>query len=372
MIVFRPLRTLVDFAAGTMETSVPAVVSNALSLSSTPSVISSLASNVNVVGAAWVLSSAIATTYSTTTFLKYQGKGGMSKTQTATPLASLSRSTLLTLYRFGGSFLLGILAHPNLEIRKRLEETLRIIPAFTLPATFLFVANYANSISLSRIGISLTYTSKCAIPLITVLLTLLLQGSSALPGTLTLLSLIPIALGIAAASWNSPTFELYGFAAAMLSCVAQSALNVSSKLQMTKTTNIAGGAQAQRAMVAVGFVIASIYSIIELLLLQTTPQQQQVLNNAKHKNKSSQPPPPAWLAGMAVTAYHVEYVLSFMFVNMIAPITYGACDAIRRLCIIMSGHFMFGGDPFTPLNVSGISLALLGALAYSITSSSGK
>jgi hypothetical protein len=125
---------------------------------------------------------------------------------------------------------------------------------------------------------------------------------------------------------------------------------------MTKT-NIAG-AQAQRAMVAVGFVITSIFSTIQLLL----PQPHE-------KNKSQ---PPAWLAGMAVSAYHVEYVLSFMFVNMIAPITYGACDAVRRLCIILSGHCMFGGDPFTPLNVSGIALALLGALAYSITSSSGK
>jgi hypothetical protein len=189
---------------------------------------------------------------------------------------------------------------------------------------------------------------------------LLLEGSSALPGTLTLLSLIPIALGIAASSWNSPTFETLGFVAAMLSCAAQSALNVSSKLAMTKT-NVAG-AQAQRAMVAVGFVITCVFSTIQTLL----PEPQPVLN----EQMKSQPP--AWLAGMAVTSYHIEYVLSFMFVNMIAPITYGACDAIRRLCIILSGHCMFGGDPFTPLNLSGIGLALMGALAYSITSSSGK
>jgi hypothetical protein len=32
---------------------------------------------------------------------------------------------------------------------------------------------------------------------------------------------------------------------------------------------------------------------------------------------------------------------------------------------------MFGGDPFTVLNIAGIGLAVLGALAYSITSSGG-
>lgn len=72
---------------------------------------------------------------------------------------------------------------------------------------------------------------------------------------------------------------------------------------------------------------------------------------------------------MAVCAYHIEYVLSFMFVKLVAPITYGACDAIRRLAIIITGQRMFGGHPFSPLNFVGMGLALLGALSYAITSS---
>lgn len=47
-------------------------------------------------------------------------------------------------------------------------------------------------------------------------------------------------------------------------------------------------------------------------------------------------------------------------------ITYGASDAVRRLFIIISGHYMFGGHPFTPTNIAGIAMALIGALAYSI------
>lgn len=336
----------------TMDASTAEMLAPAVS----PSSFSSFSSNANAIGSAWVLTSAILTTYSTTTFLKYQGPEVIKRG--AAGLSSLSRPGLLTLYRFGGSLLLGILAHPNFQIEKRIQDTLQYIPAFTLPAAFLFVANYANSIALERIGISLTYTSKCAIPLITVLLTLILDGRSALPSKETLLSLIPIALGIAAASWNSPTFEPFGFAAAMMSCAAQSALNVSSKRAMTKT-GIAGP-EAQRCMVAVGFVITLVLSAIHIA---TTP------TSKVPSVRSSEPP--AWLTCMAVASYHLEYVLSFMFVKLVAPITYGACDAVRRLSIILSGHVMFGGEPFTPLNIVGIGLAILGALAYSITSSGG-
>ena len=76
--------------------------------------------------------------------------------------------------------------------------------------------------------------------------------------------------------------------------------------------------------------------------------------------------PPAALSMAAVLAYHLEYVLSFSFVKLVQPITYSACDAVRRLSIIVSGHYMFGGPPFTALNILGIALALSGALAYSI------
>jgi hypothetical protein len=316
-------------------------------------VLSSLAENTHAVGAAWMVSSALFTTYSTTRFLKYDTVSKVEpQSQAEEILSNMPRPTLLTLCRFGGSLLLGLLAHPNANVLQRIRDTRKVIPDFALPAVFLFIANYANSISLNRIGISLTYTSKCGIPLITVLLTLLLDGTKAMPNLLALASLLPIALGIAAASWNSPTFERTGFAAAMISCTAQSALNVSSKRAMSKTG--LAGPQAQRAMVAVGFAIAILFSS-----LQPKPAKQ---------TKFSRTDPPSWLVGMAITAYHVEYVLSFMFVKLVSPITYGACDAIRRLSIILSGHWMFGGAPFSRLNILGIGLALLGALSYSVTS----
>jgi len=338
-----------------------------------PNLLESLSSNVKVVGGAWMLSSALLTTYSTTRFLKYQHGNTASTTNPGTPIKALQkvkentpkhhsplwlflhlpRPVLLTLYRFGGSLLLGLLLHPNFQLIQRVRDTVAVIPDFALPAAFLFLANFTNSIALNRIGISLTYTTKCAIPIFTVILTFFLDGASALPSIPTLLSLVPIATGIAMASWDSPVFETKGFGFAMVSSSAQTALNVCSKKAMAKTG--LSGTDGQRAMVAFGLVIA----IATTLLLN---------NNSNGDDPETRRPPPGWLSLMALSAYHVEYVLSFNFVKLVAPIAYGASDAVRRLAIIISGHYMFGHDSFTRINILGIATALLGALCYAITS----
>jgi len=363
----------------------------------TPLPLSSLSENIPLVGSVWLISSAIFTTYATTSFLKYRKPDDASSKQLLLSprqlrqqgliiKASLPRPVLLTLFRFGGSVLLGFLAQPNFRILQRIQQTKSVIPAFTLPAIFLFIANFTNSMSLNRIGISLTYTSKCAIPLVTVLITMLLEGRKALPNLLTLASLIPIAFGIAAASWNSPRFETFGFIAAMVSCTAQSALNVTSKRAISKT-GIAGP-QAQRAMVTVGFAISVVYSSFLSIA--------NAVNSNKDKGGASSNTAvttsatttttieakkrrliipfrtelPSWLIGIAVAAYHIEYTLSFMFVKLVSPISFGTCDAIRRLSIIISGNYMFRQSPFSRLNIMGIGIALLGALSYSICSNS--
>jgi Triose-phosphate Transporter family len=212
------------------------------------------------------------------------------------------------------------------------------------------------SIALDRIGISLTYTSKCAIPLFTVVLSVLLDGTGSLPNALSLVSLIPIALGIAAASWNSPTFELWGFIAAIVSTTSQSALNVTSKRAIAKAG--VSGPTAQRSMAAVGLLITLFANLTQVIRLS--------YYNGKLAELRARPP--FWVTAMAVMAYHVEYSLSFAFVRLVQPITYGTCDAIRRLCIILAGRQFFGGNKMTKTNMAGIALALLGALAYSITS----
>jgi len=187
---------------------------------------------------------------------------------------------------------------------------------------------------------------------------MLLDGVGALPSPAALASLVPIAIGIAAASWNSPTFEPWGFLAAAVSATSQSALNVTSKRAITKTG--VSGATAQRSMVAVGLLITiavNIMQVVKRLADKKAGQLDELRDRA-----------PFWYAASAVAAYHLEYILSFTFVKLVQPITYGTSDAIRRLCIILAGRQFFGGDHLTKTNIAGIALALLGALAYAVAS----
>ncbi|KAL3782009.1 hypothetical protein ACHAW5_004528 [Stephanodiscus triporus] len=404
--------------------SVPLVVTTASSSSavaSLSSMASSIASNKYWVGSAWMVSSAILTTYSTTKFLKHLGqekvsskpsiahgsshaalqfdsilnndnstqKYHRSKAPQKSPGLSLSRASLLTLYRFSGSLLLGLFLHSHFYqlsmLIPRFLKTINAAKMFLLPSLFLFIANYSNSIALDRIGISLTYTSKCGIPLITVLFTLLLDGISALPSNATLLSLVPIALGIGASSWNSPTFEALGFLAALVSTTSQAALNVVSKRVMKKTG--VQGVEAQRAMVfvalGIGLLMTAVNGIGESLREQHKSNKDDTsfsIAPASNEEKTPHPVsipavspahPPLWLTCLAVLAYHMEYVLSFSFVGMVEPITYGTCDALRRLLIIVAGKNMFGGAKFSNLNLGGMMTALLGAIMFSITSAKG-
>jgi hypothetical protein len=190
------------------------------------------------------------------------------------------------------------------------------------------------------------------IPLITVLVTAIMDGAGALPSRTALLSLLPIAVGIAGASWSSPAFETIGFLAALVSTTSQSCLNVFSKRAIL-ATGVSGPA-AQRCMVATGLGIALLYN--SLLWRRTDA-------------KVAAPARPVWLTTSAVLAYHIEYVLSFSFVRLVQPVTYGCIDAMRRLATILSGRAMFGSEtPLTRINIVGIALALLGALGYSIAS----
>ena len=186
------------------------MASDVLAHESSPSILS----NNLVVGSGWMLSSMFLTTYYTTTFLKFDGKkvkqdNGLrlfkSKLNSIEPivttsrkhrfrfqgLSRISRPQLLTLFRFGGSVLMGLLLHPDIPaVKDRALQTIYLAKDFSTPAFFGYLANYCNSIALSKIGISLTYTSKCGIPLVTVLFSLILDGLEAMPPVTALLSLI--------------------------------------------------------------------------------------------------------------------------------------------------------------------------------------
>lgn len=123
------------------------------------SALSNLGASPQAVGIAWLVSSTVFTTYSTTRFLQYafedhQGSLKRKMEQTHLPskpssigrrFLSLPPPNMLTLWRFLGSLLLGLLLHSDFDVIARLKQTLGLIPLVGLPALFLFVANLTNS-----------------------------------------------------------------------------------------------------------------------------------------------------------------------------------------------------------------------------------
>jgi len=73
---------------------------------------------------------------------------------------------------------------------------------------------------------------------------------------------------------------------------------------------------------------------------------------------------PTALIVIASFAYYVEYVLNFIFVGYVNPVTFSVSDIARRVAIISTGAVVFH-KPLTAMNWIGISVALFGVLSYS-------
>ena len=210
------ITTMIDTAINTVSTNAAGTSPSVLY----DVVLSSFASNPLMVGTAWMISSTIFTTYSTTKFIKYkkpislqddptdrqhsfrvqkltdrlrlwkkrilryetitkkisrppwQSNPSHSKTQhhlgnygsnirvqqlkqlqsdqapAAVATRILSPSSVLTMYRFAGSLLFGLLfstSSSTMSIQQRFYDTIAIIPALLIPSICLFIANFSNT-----------------------------------------------------------------------------------------------------------------------------------------------------------------------------------------------------------------------------------
>ncbi|GMH48920.1 hypothetical protein TrVE_jg8760 [Triparma verrucosa] len=337
-----------------------------------------LSAGAPLIGLSWFLTSVFMTMPSTSQFLQYEPSkerrnertnepssnfGNPVLTLRAAALKNVEKPMQLTLYRFGFSKIISLATFTVLNIPQHgliksplvlFAQLKRTLPSFLLPACCLFLANLFNSYSLSTLGISLTYVTKCSIPIFTLLLSPLLSPSTPPPSLLSKLSLLPICLGIALTSYSNSSFTLKGLSYALTSCIMQVSLNILSKKSM-KTTQTSGP-QCHMNMVTIGFLLS--------LLKITLPFPPSRRPIKKH------PLVPSSLSLLASLSYHVEYTLSFILISLIQPLTYGVVDAIRRLCIICYGKFLNPDteERFNRRNGVGMGMALVGGVGYSIFS----
>ena len=301
-----------------------------------------------VVGSCWFLTSALLSTWANTTFLK-----------------TFHDPLLHTFIRFLGSAILGVL-YLLLTGEVKIKEISSVVKNVTIPAILLWVANYSNSISLKMAGITLTYVVKACIPVFTVMICTL--GGQKFP-IMIYLSLIPICLGVALASGSDLDFTVYGLVAAFVSAIAQTLMNISIKSVRGKIGY--SGLKAFMGMTIVCTVMTALVILADLVQLNfnqptsvlVQPKSIQIMQSV-FNDAGAGSFWPVQLVLLSALAYHLEYMLNFMFVGYVNSVMFSVSDIVRRISIILVGAVVFN-KVLTGTNWAGIGVALGGVLWYS-------
>jgi len=282
-----------------------------------------------VVGFLWFASSSVLSTYADTRFLLI-----------------FDSSVAHTVIRFGSSATLGFVTRMLQPKKRTVQETWQLMWGFRVQAACLFAANHMNSMALRLSGITLCCVCKASIPVLTVGL-MLLRGKRFEP--MIYLSLMPAVLGVTLASISDVKFSWGGLVAALGSALAQTLLNVTSKARLEQLE--VSGPDAQFLMAAWCFLAS-----IPMYLLSNS--------DVPPWSQAMQCPVALGVTILSGAAYHIEYVLNFMFIPCVNPLAFSVTDIARRLTKIVLGACFFHTVLTVP-NMVGIVMALGGVLWYS-------
>jgi hypothetical protein len=199
------------------------------------------------------------------------------------------------------------------------------------------------------------YVVKSLIPVFTVALSFL-QGAQY--SRTTLLTLVPVVLGVALAAWSDMELTAVGLGGALASTLLQTLLNLSVKRAIEESK--LGGVQAQLLMVGMASALLLVPSALALAA-QGDPAGLSRLWAAAATPEGRK------IIALAAVAYHTEYVLNFVVTALFRPLTFAVADIARRLLIIGVGAIMFG-KPLSALNLAGIATCFCGVAAYTALS----
>lgn len=297
------------------------------------------------VGSSWFLSSALLSTWANTTYL-----------------LAFKDPLLHTFIRFFGSALIGTITL-LMTGEVQLSEIPIVVYNVSQPAILLWLANYSNSMALQYAGITLTYVLKAGIPVFTVLVCTLNGQKFPL---LIYLSLLPICVGVGLACMGDLNFSLNGLVAGLVSALAQTFMNISIKDVRLKTGY--SGMKAFLGMTILSTLITFPFMLVTDILQQTDTSTSITLNSfgkllSTYTSFQSGDTWPLFLTFIASMAYHIEYVLNFIFVGYVSSVAFSVSDIARRISIITIGSFVFN-KKLTGMNWIGIAIALSGVLWY--------
>jgi solute carrier family 35 protein E2 len=210
-----------------------------------------------------------------------------------------------------------------------------------------FVTVLFGLVALDYIAVSFTETVKSSAPAFTVIISRLLLGQTT--GMYVKLSLVPVMGGLALCSANELSYNLIGFAAALLTNVSECCQNVYSKMLIS-----GDGFKLNPAELQFYTSIASIAITIptSFLLMDWSKVLQTDLT---------------MLFFLIINGvfYHFQTISAYVLMDYISPVTHSVANTGKRAVLIWSSILLFG-NPVTTLSALGTFIVILGVLLYNI------
>ncbi|KAL6766344.1 TPT3 [Auxenochlorella protothecoides x Auxenochlorella symbiontica] len=223
--------------------------------------------------------------------------------------------------------------------------------AISGPAAMHAIGHVAANLSFAAVAISLTHTVKTLEPAFNVALSQLILGQST-PAPV-ILSLIPVMVGVAAASAADLSFNWTGFISAMVSNLTFGFRAVWSKKAMTTIKNLSStGIYAYTTLISVFICVPGIFFFERGVW--SAIRTQVALKGAGQ----------FYGALLSVgLLYHLYNQFAFNTLSRISPVSHGVCNVVKRVVIIATSVLFFG-NKLTLQTKVGTGIALLGTYAY--------
>jgi len=220
------------------------------------------------------------------------------------------------------------------------------------PASMHALGHIAANLSFAAVAISLTHTVKTLEPAFSAGLQWLLMGQATpLP---VLLSLVPIISGVAMAVAGDLTFNVMGFAGAMISNLTFGLRAVLSKKTMGDLKDLSSTSL---------YAYTTLISLIICAPLALVVEGPSLATGAKAAIESLGAGN-FYLRLFAVGMfYHLYNQFAFNTLARVNPVSHGVCNVIKRI-IIIGTSVLFFGNILTKQTIVGTVIALAGTALY--------
>jgi len=202
-------------------------------------------------------------------------------------------------------------------------------------------------VALNYVAVSFTETVKSSAPAFTVIISRLILGQ--ITGFYVKLSLLPVMGGLAICSANELSFNLPGFAAALMTNISECAQNVYSKMLISGDAFKYSPSEMQFYTSVASFVV-------------TLPTMMVLVDSSTIATIDSRMFFCLLLNGIF---FHGQTIAAYYLMDYISPVTHSVANTGKRAFLIWTSVLLFGNE-VTFLSGLGTAIVILGVLLYNL------